>query len=172
MLSCLRPHRSVVSVSSCLALSVALSGAAYVVPSTAQAGKVDFRLRAKAAETPGKARATGTLRLQRDYTKRGTKHRVVVTGKLDDRCPGDGYGAVLYVRVYFSDSNSDVAYMSDRVDDARTCGASPRRFKMVTNWTRHAYKVELGLYEYDVDTGDIANQDAHRVDWTVDQLGG
>jgi hypothetical protein len=165
-----RRSSSVAGVGACLALLLALSGASYALPSAAQAARVDFHLRAKGTETKGKARANGTLRLKRDYTRRGIKRRAVVTGKFDDRCPGDGYGAVLYVRVYFSDSNSDVAYMSDRVDDARTCGAAPRRFKMVTSWARNAYKVELGLYEYDEDTGDIANEDAHRKTWTVSQL--
>ena len=138
--------------------------------------KLGFQLRAKGgpnAETVGAAMGRG--KVQVEYKPAGRKYRVVMHGKVDDICPKDGFGTVLELRAYVSDPDATLAYHSQRVEDARKCPPKPKAFSVATSWIRISetpiYKVEIQLYEYDAQAGDIAFEDEARVEYSPSQLG-
>jgi hypothetical protein len=156
------------------ALITASLAAAFVVGGAATfssaAPKIGFDLRAKGVETKGLARSVGYLKL--DYKPSHRKVRVVVKGTLNDVCPKDGHGAYLEIRAYYNNPDATLAYSSDRAADTRNCKPGPIKVALRTGYVRDPYEIELQLYEYDNETGDIAFNDEARVEYTLDQLGG
>ncbi len=127
---------------------------------------VKFDLRAAGTETKGRARSAGGVQLQQNH--RG-KERAVVKARLNDICPPDGYGAYLQLRVYYP-SDADSAYSSASAEDTRGCSADSQDVLLRTGWVADPYRVSIRLYEYDADSGDIANRDAETVFYEPTQL--
>lgn len=159
-----------------LALILAATVALYATATSTATPKIGFQLKAKggkSAETVGAAKARGRIRIEYKPSRR--KYRLVLHGKVDDVCPKDGFGAVLEMRAYVSDPDATLSYYSKQVSDARKCPPDPRRVAMATSWIRISenpiYKVELHLYEYDADRGDIAFDDDAFVEYSPSQLG-
>lgn len=136
--------------------------------SSAGAPRAAFDLRAKGVETQGRARAVGTVQLQ---TNTAGRQRAVVKAFLNDVCPKDGFGAYLEVRAYYP-SSATLAYSTRRAKDIRGCRAPAKRVTVKTGWVDHPYEIEIHLYEYDDETGDIAFNDDALVEYTPAQLGG
>jgi hypothetical protein len=72
-----------------------------------------FNLLAGTEHTPGKARAVGAI----SYL--GPK-KFDISGRIDDICPKDGYGAYLYVEATFADGSQKLMRIKK---DARDCDA-------------------------------------------------
>jgi hypothetical protein len=72
-----------------------------------------FNLTAGTEHTPGKARAVGAI----SYL--GPK-KFDISGRIDDICPKDGYGAYLYVEATFADGSRKLMRIKK---DARDCDA-------------------------------------------------
>ena len=106
------------------------------------------------------------MQLQQNH--RGLR-RAVVKARLNDICPADSYGAYLQVRAYYP-SSSSVAYSSGDAKDVRGCPAGAKDVVVRTGWVADPYKITVRLYEYDADTGDIANADAASVEFTPNQF--
>lgn len=133
----------------------------------AMAGKkVHVDLRAKAGETEGTARAVGTLHWQSKYTRKGREvFRAQFKGRLNDKCPGDGYAAVLTLNV---PTPRAITYVSKY--DERGCEAGAMRVVMRTNWVKRPQRVYMELYEFNPQSGDIATEDQDQVHFTISEL--
>jgi hypothetical protein len=136
--------------------------------SSAGAPRVRFDLKAQGIETTGRARAVGTVQLQ---TNNAGRQRAVVKAYLNDVCPKDGFGAYLEVRAYYP-SSATLSYSSRRAKDIRGCRARAKKVTVKTGWVDRPYEIEIHLYEYDDETGDIAFNDDALVEYTPSQLGG
>jgi hypothetical protein len=135
-----------------------------------RAVKLGFDLRATNVETKGRARAVGTVQLRRKYTKkRGLLEKAVVTARLNDICPGDGHGAYLNLRAYYP-SDATLSYSSDTKSDQRGCKADAKRVTVKTGWVEDPYEIEIQLYEFDWESGNIAFTDEDRVQYSPSQF--
>jgi len=147
-------------------LTTGIVGVAFAVsaiPAAAKPHQINWKT--KTQETKGHAVVHGTWRWQRKYTKHAVKVRAIFQGRLDDKCPGDGFGAYLDMRIYYGDGSS---YSSDEAYDVRECTAKKALSVVLrTGWVRDGYKVGLHLYEYDREAGDIAWDDDVQREWFI-----
>jgi hypothetical protein len=143
-----------------------LVGVALALSASPAAAKHNIDWKTKAQESKGRAIAKGVVRIEHKYTKHGIKRRVVFEGRLDDRCPADGYGAYLNLRFYYDDGSDGTAYADATASDERDCDAKKaRRIVLRTGWVRDGYAVSLQLYKYDRETGDITFGDQVQRQW-------
>jgi hypothetical protein len=96
----------------------------------------------------GSARAWGSLSWH-DKTK------LVIDGRIDDRCPADGYGAYLDVAVHYMNGDLNkrlnVARDTSSCDDPGSDGV-PFGSPVVFDSTRWIWAVHVCLWEIDADT--------------------
>ncbi len=77
-------------------LTTGIVGVAFAVSAIARRGEAaPDQLEDEDAGDQGPRRRAGTWRWQRKYTKHAVKVRAIFQGRLDDKCPGDGFGAYL-----------------------------------------------------------------------------
>jgi hypothetical protein len=136
---------------------------------------VGFDLKSEGVETRGRAHSVGTIQLQERVFKKkkmGLMQRAVIRGWLNDICPEDGFGAYLELRAYYHDPDATLAYSSKRKYDTRGCHADRKNVVIRTGWVKDPYKIEIQLYEYDAETGDIAFEDEQEIEYSPGQLGG
>jgi hypothetical protein len=110
------------------------------------------------------------VQLLEKYTrKRGLLEKAVVTARLNDICPGDGHGAYLNLRAYYP-SDATLSYASVTKYDQRGCKADAKTVTLKTNWVEDPYEIEIQLYEYDQESGNIAFTDEDRVEFSPSQF--
>lgn len=102
----------------------------------------------------GSAHAWGTVSWQ-------NRSKVVITGRINDRCPADGYGAYMDIWIWFANGDA-VAKLDVAADDAGcTASSNGVAFSPVTHdANRRISRVEFRLREINqpFTIGDTANQ--------------
>ena len=129
---------------SILAMLVALAG-----PAVAAQG-FDIATAAGARPHDGSARASGGI----TFTSKAT---FTISGRINDRCPGDGYGAYLYVIGAYNNGQSISSTPIFVASDTHSCGASADGYPFDRTFTPAAGRtvawVKLTLYEINADNG-------------------
>lgn len=133
--------------------ALALGVATLALTTGAQAASAKgFDLVAGTAVTPGSARAAGSV------TFPGAKV-VKMTGKLNDRCPKDGYGAYIEFKVNFVGGG----YGTKTFSDTRTCGAAAKSIAFKKTFPRKIKSVGVTVIELDqLGGGQVRAGDAAR----------
>jgi hypothetical protein len=103
-----------------------------------------------AAPSDGSARASGGV----TFNSRAT---FSISGRINDRCPGDGYGAYLYVIGAYNNGNSISATPILVATDTHNCDASADGYAFNRTFTPAAGRtvawLRLSLYEYNANNG-------------------
>jgi hypothetical protein len=135
------------------ALVALFAAVATISPASAQPAVLaafDLQTAAGAEPSDGSARATGTVTFL-------SKSKVRIVGRINDRCPPDGYGAYLYMTGAWA--NGDAIWAPPRLvaADTHQCGSSadgyPFDETFNPNSTRTIAWISLNVYEIDVNTG-------------------
>lgn len=131
-----------------LGLLVSLAGPA----SAAQGFTIETA--AGAAPADGSARVVGEVTFP-------TRSKFRVSGRINDQCPGDGYGAYLYVIGAYSNGDSISSTPRLVATDTHGCTASSVGYAFDEPFTPNANRtvawVRLSLYEYNSDNGAYGN---------------
>lgn len=104
----------------------------------------DIQTVAGGAPSDGSAHAWGTV----NFT---SKSSFTISGRVNDRCPADGYGA--YLRVQGAYANEEAILSRPVADDTHQCDASPNGYPFSKSFTPEAGRtvkwVILTLFEID-----------------------
>jgi hypothetical protein len=134
------------------ACAIAAGALLAAAPATAGAAK-SFDLTTGTAATPGKARGVGTVAFV-------GPQRVRITGRINDICPADGYGAYIEFKLNFRGGG----YATRVISDQRKCEAKPKTFAFTTPKFGHRVKsVGVTVIELDHDHGDAVGDAARKL---------
>ena len=127
--------------------------AACIAAAPASAGpKKSFNLTTGTAATKGKARGVGTV----DFIG---PQRVKIAGRVNDICPGDGYGAYIEFKLNFKGGG----YATRVISDQRKCEASAKTFSFTTpKFGKRVKSVGVTVIELDQQPGGAVPGDAAR----------
>lgn len=102
------------------------------------------------APSDGSARASGSVTFN-------SKANFAISGRINDRCPGDGYGAYLYVIGAYGNGASISSTPIFVASDTHGCSASSDGYPFSRSFTPAAGRtvawVRLTLYEINADNG-------------------
>ena len=135
----------------CALAAGAFATVAAAAPATAGAAK-GFNLTTGTSITKGKARGVGTIAFV-------GPQRVRIAGRVNDICPGDGYGAYIEFKLNFKGGG----YATRVISDQRKCEAKPKGFAFTTPKFGHRVKsVGVTVIELDQRSGGPVPGDAAR----------
>lgn len=124
-----------------LALLAALASLVLAAPSAAKPIK-KFSVKTTANSSPGVAHAYGTIHF---FAKR----KVRITGRINDICPADGYGA--YVTFYVNYGQYSNVYRKRK--DTSGCENSGKAYDFIVRAPSKVVSVRVSVSEYDADRG-------------------
>jgi hypothetical protein len=136
----------------CALAAGAFAAVAAAAPASASAAK-GFNLTTGTSITKGKAHGAGSIAFI-------GPQRVRITGRINDLCPGDGYGAYIEFKINFKGGG----YATRVISDQRKCEAkAPKRFAFTTPRFGHRVKsVGVTVIELDQQPGGAVPGDAAR----------
>jgi hypothetical protein len=136
-----------------LALAAGALGAGAIAAAPATAGPTKgFKLTTGTSATPGKAKGVGTVEFL-------GPQRVKIAGRVNDICPGDGYGAYIEFKLNFKGGG----YATRVISDQRKCKAAAKTFSFTTpKFGKRVKSVGVTVIELDQQSGGAVPGDAAR----------